>query len=211
MSLKRQYRRRCFRTVVLEKTLETPLYCKEIQPVNPKRNQSWIFIGRTDAEAESPILWPPDAKSQLTGKDPDAGKDWRQEEKGVTEDEMVGWHHRHNRHDFEKALGDGKGHGSLVCFSPWGHKEWDRTERLNWTELLTPTQVSEFDLMPSPCQPPRGTISELYIPSAHFQIRWWLEGDGDHRGLAHCVVATWRHWALLPASCHQRLPMVSVT
>ena len=91
----------CFWTVVLEKTLESPLDPKMIQPVNPKRNQSWIFIGRTDAEAETPILWPPDGKKLLTGKDPDAGKDWRWQEKGMTEDEMVGWHHRVNGHEFE--------------------------------------------------------------------------------------------------------------
>ena len=91
----------CFWTVVLEKTLESPLDCKEITPVHPKGNQPWIFIGRTDAEAETPILWPPDAKNWLIGKDPDAGKDWRQEEKGMTEDEMVGWHHRLNGHEFE--------------------------------------------------------------------------------------------------------------
>ena len=91
----------CFRTVVLEKILESPLDCKEIQSVHPKGNQSWIFIGRTDAEAETPILWPPDAKSWLIWKDPDAGKDWGQEEKGMTEDEMIGWHHRLNGHEFE--------------------------------------------------------------------------------------------------------------
>ena len=91
----------CFWTVVLENTLESPLDCKEIKLVNPKRNQSWIFIGRTDAEAETPILWPPDVKNRLTGKDPDAGKDWRQEEKGVTEGKMVGWHHQLNGHEFE--------------------------------------------------------------------------------------------------------------
>ena len=91
----------CFWTVVSEKTLQSPLDCKEIQPVNPKGNQSWVFIGRTDAEAETPILWLPDAKNWLIGKDPDAGKDWRQEEKGTTEDEMVGWHHRHNGQKFE--------------------------------------------------------------------------------------------------------------
>ena len=124
----------CFWTVVLEKTLKSPLDCKEIQPVNPKGNQSWIFIGRTDAEAETPILWPPDAKNWLTGKDPDAGKDWRQEEKGTTEDEMVGWHHRLDGHEFEQAPGVGVGQGNLECCSPWGHKESDTTERLNWTE-----------------------------------------------------------------------------
>ena len=99
----------CFRTVVLEKTLESPLDCREIKPVNPKENQSWIFIGRTDAEAETSILWPPDVKSWLTGKDPDAGEFWRQEEKGMTEDEMVGWHHWLAGHEFEQAPGDGEG------------------------------------------------------------------------------------------------------
>ena len=124
----------CFWSVVLEKTLESPLDCKEIQPVHPKGNQSWIFIGRTDAEAETPILWPPNVKSWLLGKDPDAGKDWRQEEKGTTEDEMVGWYHRLNGYEFEQAPRVGDGQGSLACCSPWGPKELDTTERLNWTE-----------------------------------------------------------------------------
>ena len=121
----------CFRTVVLEKTLESPLDYKEIKPVNPKGNQSWVFTGRTDAEA--PILWPPDPKNWLIGKDPDAGKDWRQEEKGMTENEMVGWHHRLNGHEFEQAPGVGDRQGSLACCSPWGHKEADTTEWLNWS------------------------------------------------------------------------------
>ena len=124
----------CFWTVVLEKTFESLLDCKEVQPVNPKGNQSWISIGRTDAKAEVPILWPPDAKSRLIGKDPDLGKDWRQEEKGMIENEMVGWHHQLNGHEFEQALGVGDGQGSLACCSPWGHKESDMTEQLNWTE-----------------------------------------------------------------------------
>ena len=115
----------CFRTMVLEKTLESPLYYKEIKPVHPKGNQSWIFIGRTDAEAEAPTLWPPDAKIQLTGKDPDAGKDWGQEEKRTTEDEMVGWHHWFNGHDFEQTLEDSEGQGSPACCSPWSWKESD--------------------------------------------------------------------------------------
>ena len=120
----------CFWTVVLEKTLESPLDCEEIQPVNPKGNQSWIFIGKTSAEALT--LWPPDAKNWLTVKDPDAGKDWRQEEKGTTEDEMVGWHYRLNGHECEQAPGSGDGQGSLMCCSPWGRKESDTTEWLNW-------------------------------------------------------------------------------
>ena len=108
---------------MLEKTLESHLDLKEIKSVHPKGNQSWIFTEKTDAEAESPILWPHDAKSQLIRKDPDAGKDWRQEEKGTTEDEMVGWHHELNEHEFKHALGDGEGQGSLVWCSPWGRKE----------------------------------------------------------------------------------------
>ena len=109
--------------------------CKEIKLVHPKGNQSWVFIGRTDVEAEPPILWPPYGNSWLFWKDPDAGKDWRQEEKGMTEDEMVGWHHWLNGHEFEQTLGVGDGQGGLACFSPWGCKESDTTEWLNWPEL----------------------------------------------------------------------------
>ena len=119
----------CFWNMVLEKTFESPLNCKEIQPVHLKEDQSWIFIGRTDAEAEAPILWLPDVKNWLIGKDPDAGKDWRWEEKGTTEDEMVGSHHWLDGHE----VGDGQ--GSLACCSPWSHKESDMTEQLIWTEL----------------------------------------------------------------------------
>ena len=121
----------CFLTMVLEKTLQSPLDCKEIQPINPRGNQSWIFIERTDAEAEAPIHWPLDAKSRLIRKDPDVGKDWRQEEKGMTEDEMVGWHHWLNGHESEQTPGDDEGRGSLEGSSPWGHKELDMTEQLN--------------------------------------------------------------------------------
>ena len=119
----------CFWTVVLEKTLESPLDCKESQLINPKGNQFWIFIGRTDAE--TPILWPPDEKNWLIGKDSDAGKDWRQEEKGMTGDEMVGWHHRSNGHEFEQTPGDSEGQEGLACCSPWDHKELDMTVWLN--------------------------------------------------------------------------------
>ena len=120
----------CCQTVVLEKTLESPLDCKEIKPVNPKGSQPWIFIGRTDAEAETPILWWPGARNRLIGKDPDVGKDWRQE-KGETEDEKVVWHHQFNEHEFEQTLGDSEGQGSLAWNSPWGCKESDMTEQLN--------------------------------------------------------------------------------
>ena len=122
-----------FWTVVLEKTLESPLDCKETKAINTKGNQYWIFIGRTDAEAKAPILWPPDMKNWLIWKDPDARKDWRQEEKVTTEDELVGWHQRLDGHEFEKTPGIGDGHGSLACCSPQGQKESDTTERLNWT------------------------------------------------------------------------------
>ena len=126
----------CFWTVVLEKTLENPLNCKEIKSVNLKGNQPQIFIRRTDGKADAPILWPPDAKSQLIRKDLDAGKDWRQKE-------MVGWHHWLDGHEFEQATGIGVGQGSLACCSPWGCKESDMTERLNW---LTITKQSQLNL-----------------------------------------------------------------
>ena len=127
----------CFWTVLLEKTLESPLDCTEIQPVHPKGDQSWVFIGRTDAEAETLILWPSDAKNWLIWKGPDAGKDWRQEEKGTTEAETVGWHHRPDRHELEQAPEVCDELGSLASCSPWGHKESDTTKWLNWTESLS--------------------------------------------------------------------------
>ena len=120
----------CFWIVVLENTLKSSLDCKEIKSVNPKGNQSWIFIGRTDAEAETPTLWSPDVKNWLIRKDPDAGKDWWQEKKGMTEEEMVGWHNWLNGHEFKQAPGDGE-QGCLVRCSPWGRKERDTTEQLN--------------------------------------------------------------------------------
>ena len=128
----------CLQTMVLEKTLESPLDCKEIQPVHPKGNQSWIFIWRTDTEAL--ILWPPDVKSWLIGKNPDGRKDWRQE-KEMTEDEIVGWHHWFNGHEFEQTLENREGQGSLVCCGPWGHKESDTTERLNNNSYLENLRV----------------------------------------------------------------------
>ena len=121
-----------FWTVVLEKTLESPLDCKEIQPVPPKGDQSWVFFGRTDAKAETPVLWPPHAKSWLIGKDSDARRNWGQEEKGTTEDEMAGWHHRLDGHEFEWTPGVGDGQGGLACCNSWGRKESDTTEQLNW-------------------------------------------------------------------------------
>ena len=125
----------CFWTVMLEKLLESPLDCKEIQPDHSKGNQSWIFIGRTDAEAETPIPWPPHTKSWLIGKDSDAGRDWEQE-KGTTEDEMAGWHHWLDGCESEWTPGVGDGQGGLACGNSWGRKESDTTEQLNWTERL---------------------------------------------------------------------------
>ena len=124
----------CFWTMVLGKTLESSLHCKEIQPVHPNGDHSWVFIGRTDVEAEAPILWPPDAKSWLIGKDPVAGKDWGQEEKGTTEDEMAGWHHRLDGHGFGWTPGVGDRQGGLACCGSWHCKELDMTEQLNWSE-----------------------------------------------------------------------------
>ena len=125
----------CFWTVVLEKTLESLLECKEIQPVHSKGDRSWVFFRRNDAKAETPVLWPPDMKSWLIGKDSDAGRDWGQEEKGTTEDEMARWHHWLNGHEFGWTPGVGDGQGGLACCDSWGYKESDMTERLNWTEL----------------------------------------------------------------------------
>ena len=122
----------CFWTVVLGETLEGPLDCKEIQPIHPKGDQSWLFIGRTDVEAETPIIWPPDVKTWLTRKDPDAGRVWGQEEKGMTEDEMAEWHHRVNGYEFKWTPGVGDGQGGLACCNSWGHKESYTTEWLNW-------------------------------------------------------------------------------
>ena len=148
---------------MLEKTLESPLDCKEIQPVHSKGDQSWVFIGRTDVEAETPILWPPDAKSWLIGKYPVAGKDWGQEEKGTTEDEMVGWHHQLDGHGFGFGwtLGVGDGQGGLTCCSSWGRKESDTTEQLNWTKL------NEFKSNPESNKEP----IEVYKQKSN--IRFW--------------------------------------
>ena len=134
-----------FWTVVLEKTLESPLDSREIKSVNCKGNQSWLFIGRADAEAEAPIIWPPVVKSRLIRKDSDAGKDWRQEEKGMTDNKMVGWHHWLIGFEFEQSPGNGEGQGSLACCSPWCHKESDMTEPLNnnWPSWIPSVQTGD--------------------------------------------------------------------
>ena len=165
----------CFWTVVLEKTLESPLDCKEIPPVLPKGDQSWIFIGRMDAEAETPILWPPHVKNSLIRKDSDVGKDWRQEEKGTTEDEMVGWHYWLDGYEFEQALGVDDGQGSLVCCSPWGRKESDTAEWLDCTDKSSESSVMtpRVDLCSPDCYS-HAAYCHLYLkplrPTASFQL-----------------------------------------
>ena len=165
-----------FKLRCLEKTLESPLDSKEIKPVNPKGNQPWIFIGRTVAEAEAPIPWPPDAKTQLIRKDPDAGKDWRQEEKGETEDEMVGWQHQLNGHEFEQAPGDSEGQESLACCSPWGRKESDMTEWMNNTNIR-------------PAKEPRGDEGKSFL-SLYCQFIVWPV-LGSHKGLVFSQKRWW--------------------
>ena len=168
--------------MVLEKTLENPLDCKETKTVHPKGNQLCILIGNTDAEAESPIFWPPDTKSWLIGKDPDAGKDWRWEEKGMTEDGMVGWPHRLTQHKFEQAPGDSEGQGSLACCNPWGCKELDSTE-VNWTVLLCLLLWKHEGFL----------CGELFfIPILKWDIKqiggWW--GLGERGTGSNCLMGT---------------------
>ena len=137
----------CFLTVVLEKILESPLDCKEIQPVHSKGDRSWVFFGRTNAKAETPILWPLYAKSWLLGKDSDAGRDWGQEEKGMTEDEMAGWHHGLDGCESGWTAGVGDGQGGLVCWGSWGHKESDMTEWLNEPKYILYSLYFHFSLL----------------------------------------------------------------
>ena len=154
----------CFRTVVLEKILESSLGCKDIQPVHPKGNRPWIFIGSTDAEDEAPILWPSAMKSRLTGKDPDAGEDWGQEEKGVAEGEMVGWHPKLNGHEFEQTLGDSEGQGSLVCCSPWSCRvEHDLVTENKWLVLFFWGNSVLFSIVAAPIYfPTKSTQGSLF-------------------------------------------------
>ena len=142
----------CFLTVVLEKTLESPLNCKEIQPVHSEGDQPWDFFGRNDAKAETPVLWPPHVKNWLIAKDSDAGRGWGQEEKGTTEDEMAGWHHWLNGRESQWTPGVGDGQGSLVCYDSWGRKESDTTEQLIWSDLIVGNQShgSDRDATPTP-------------------------------------------------------------
>ena len=149
----------CFWTVVLEKTLASPLDCKEIQPVHSEGDQAWDFFGRNDAKAETPVLWPLHAKSWLIGKDSDAGRDWEQKEKGTTEDEMAGWHHRLNGRESEWTPGVGDGQGGLACCNSWGHKELDTTEWLIWSDLDLPCRAPAFSSLVVVSRPLTGAAS----------------------------------------------------
>jgi len=174
----------CFWTLVLEKSLESHLDCKEIQLVHPKGNQFWLFIGRTDAESETPVLWPPDVKNWLIWKDPDSGKDWRQEEKGSTEDEVVRWHHRLNAHEFESTPAVGDGQGGLACCSPWRRKELDMTE---WSQHTV--EKSSGDEIPDH---PTCLVRNLYadqeatVRTGHGTTDWFQIGKGVRQG---CVLS----------------------
>ena len=160
----------CFLIVVLEKTLESPLDSKEIKPVNPKGNYPWIFSGRTVAEPDAPILWPPDAKSRFIGKDPDAGKDWRQEAKGTTNDKTVGWHHQLNGHKFEQTPGDGEGQGSLAWGSPLVLKESEMTE---WLKNENKLKLLRFKGINS------SALSFLYSPTLTSIHDYWKNHSFD--------------------------------
>ena len=178
----------CDPTVVLRKTLESPLNCKEIQPVHPKRNQSWVFISiKTDAEAETPIFWSPDAKNWLIGKDPDAGKNWRPEEKGTREGEMAGWHHWLNGHEFEWTPGVGDGQGCLVYCSPWGSQRvrHDWGTELNWSNLIL-------------CKPPKCILSSTAGTFYEFVLRSWAPNIIPQNlllnWLTHCSMVNLYQW-----------------
>ena len=167
----------CFWAVVLEKTLESPLDCKEIQPVHSKGYQSWVFIGRTDAEAETPVLWPPHVKSWLIGKDFDAGRDWGQEEKGKTEEEMAGWHHRLDGHESEWTLGVGDGQGGLACCDSRGRKESDMTEQLNWMNWT----ITQFFWVQIFLAPSYASVFSLPGLSFHQKVGWHQAKVRRHR------------------------------
>ena len=189
--------------------LESLLNCKEIQPVHPKGNQSWIFIGRSDTKAEAPILWPPDAENWLIGKDPDSGKDRSQEEKGMTEDEMVGWHHRLNGHELKQSPGAGNGLESLACCSLWGSRESDMTERLNWIELPPPRTHRDVTGSGSPSSswphPPKSSSPWpkdrcVCAPASGLEAASFIHLEREGPGLLTC----WGHYNL-NTNCHKRL------
>ena len=189
---KAEHKNWCFWTVALEKTLASPLDCTEIQPVHPKGNQSWIFIGWSDAEAETLILWPPDVKNWLIGKDPDAGKDWRQEEKETTEEEMAGWHHRLNGHEFEWTPGVGDGQGGLACCSSWGCKESDTSEATELTAWLEKSDWNTVVRLPN----------SYHCPSASYSYPWVMGAPGAFL-LAFELECVYWHVTLCTCLCVQ--------
>ena len=172
----------CFWTVVLEKTLESPLDCREIKPVHPKGNHSCIFIRRIDAEAETPIFWQPDVKSQFIGKDPDSGKDWRQE-KGTTEDEMIGWHHWLNGHEFEKAPGDGEGQGSLGCCSPWGCRIGQDLASEQQQEQLLCSPRSWLEVSSCPVRSFPSTVPSSFMKGTYIEPQGLPSAERKHTGI----------------------------
>ena len=199
----------CFWTVVLEKTLECPLDCKEIQPVHPKGNQSWIVIGRTDAEAETPILWPPDVKNRLIWKDLDAGKDWGQEN-GTTEDEMVGWHHQLKGRESGWTLGVGDGQGGLVCCNSWGRKESDTTKRLNLRTCLLGRRKREkyvYFIFPK-------VKAGISFMTKHLLVSYlFIKTQGHEFSLTCVILSHFFFWAIWPKTTHMteaRIPSSSI-
>ena len=184
----------CFWSVVLEKTLESPLDCKEIQPVHSKGDQSWVFFGRNDAKAETLVLWPPHGKSWLIGKDSDAGCDWGQEEKGMTENEMAEWHHWLDGREFEWTPRDGDGQGVLACCDSWSHKESDMTEGLNWTELMRVDgamyvlPIWDISCLGSVSSSRPYSLSQCPAFPVSFELRW------DSLSLLKCQIWRVHYW-----------------
>ena len=209
----------CFWTVVLEKTLESPLDCKEIQPVHSEGDQPWVFFGRNDAKAETPGLWPPHAKSWLIGKDSDAGRDWGQEEKGMTEVEMAGWHHRLDGHEFGWIPGAGDVQGGLACCDSWGRKESDTTERLDWTELrrtknyLMPETNAWFWVTRSPQDSALSPPLPRTLPVCPHLLLCW--NTNNFRECASCLAwARTRHDSMifpLDGFCSSQTPHCKLT
>ena len=199
---------RCFWTVVLEKTLENPLDCKEIQPVHSEGDQPWDFFGRNDAKAEIPGLWPPPAKSWLIGRDPDAGRDWGQEEKGTTEEEMAGWHHWLNESEFEWTPGVGVGQGGLACCNSWGRKESDTTERLNWTEPIKIPQSLELGIKSSFLEVQKKGENWKWFGRTWFFVTPWTVA---HQAPLSMKFSRQEYWSRLPFPSPGDLPDPGIT
>ena len=199
----------CFWTVVLEKTLESPLDCNEIQPVVAKGHQSWMFIGRTDVEAETLILWPPNVKRWLIWKDPDAGKDWRLEKKRTTEDVIIRWHHWLNGREFESTLGVGDGQGGLAFCSPWGREELDTTESLNWTALLLGRKaMTNLDsiLQSRDITLPTNVhlVKAMVFQVVMYGCECWTVNKADTKELMLLNCGVWRRFLKIPLTANSK-------